>query len=231
MSYTTKVMLLAILPLCAGAQQLEEKTAATNPTSAERAYEKQGGYFSLGVRNTFSAFSHDGKEFGYGAGGHFRIQIIDRVNTEWYGDVISTDIKGKAHRTDYHVGWSVMFYVIDPHGFNRKVTPYVLAGHCFDWTKIKVRGDAQNYPAKFSSAVHFGAGANFNITPKIDLSITAQYMMHLGKELHADVEGDTVKVEEENNPGWQGHLLISVSVNYKMFRLWKPKSRIARALS
>ena len=52
-------------------------------------YEHQGGNFSLGLRNTISAFSHgDSKEVGAGVGGHFRLQLVDRVNTEWYADIL-----------------------------------------------------------------------------------------------------------------------------------------------
>ena len=72
-------------------------------------YEKQGGYFSLGLRNTISLFNHgDPREIGTGAGGHFRLQLADRVNTEWYADILPANIRNKAHRMDYHIGWSVM---------------------------------------------------------------------------------------------------------------------------
>jgi hypothetical protein len=51
-------------------------------------------------------------------------------------------------------------------------------------------------------------------------------MLHLGNELHAHVEDDgEVHIEEHQNAGWEGHLLVSISANYKIARLWKSKKR------
>jgi hypothetical protein len=156
-------------------------------------------------------------------GGHFRIQPADRVNTEWFADIITTNVDKNVHRTDYHIGWSVMYYIIDPRAFKRIVTPYVEAGHCFDWTQLKILGTDKQSRTKFSTAVQAGLGTHFNITPRFDLSLKAQYMWHLGKELHAEKNEGQWEIEEEKNPGWQGHLLISLTANYKLARLWKPK--------
>jgi hypothetical protein len=187
-------------------------------------YEKQGGNFSLGLRNTYSLFSeHTASSFGTGIGGHFRIQVIDRVNTEWFGDVLITNIKNKARRTDYHVGWSVMFYLIDPRGFKRKLTPYIVTGHCFDESVVKINKTGESR-SRFSSAIQAGLGCHYNITPRFDVSLCAQYMLHLGKELHTEEtpEGD-IEIELHKNAGWEGHLLVSLSVNYKFLQLWKPR--------
>lgn len=188
-------------------------------------YEKQGGKFSLGLRNTYSLFSeHTASSFGTGIGGHFRIQVIDRVNTEWYADVLITNIKNKARRTDYHIGWSVMFYLIDPRGFNRKLTPYIVTGHCFDETVIKINKPGGEQRSRFSSAIQAGLGCHYNITPKLDVSLCAQYMLHLGKEMHTEETPDgEIEIDLHKNAGWEGHLLVSLSVNYKFLQLWKPR--------
>lgn len=184
-----------------------------------------GGAFSLGVRSTVSAFSHGSwKEAGYGAGGHVRLQLTDRINTEWFLDVIHTDIQGLANRKDYHIGWSVMYYLISPKEFKRPVTPYVVAGHCFDHTRIAPNGRKSEARQRGSSAVQMGLGTHFNLTPKFDVSLTCQYMLHLGKELHAHIEDGTVEIEKHTNAGWEGHLLFSISANYKFLRLWKSKN-------
>lgn len=212
-----------LLPLVLLAITLQAKQSQD---SLKIQYEKQGGNLSLGVRSTVSAFNHgDPKEWGYGLGGHFRLQLIDRLNTEWYADILSNDIKGKAHRYDYHIGWSVMFYIIDPKGFNRKLTPFVEAGHCFDLTRIRLNGpEAPKAQQRLSSAVQMGLGCHYNITPKFDITLKAQYMLHLGKELHAHEEEDgSIEIEEHKNAGWEGHLLVTLSFNYKFLKLWKPK--------
>jgi hypothetical protein len=126
---------------------------------------------------------------------------------------------------DYHIGWSVMYYLIDPRGFTRKFTPYVVAGHCFDLTRIKINGEGGEARQRFSSAVQMGVGCHYNVTPKFDISLTTQYMLHLGKELHAHEEEDgSIAIEEHKNAGWEGHLLISISVNYKFLQLWKHRA-------
>jgi hypothetical protein len=188
-------------------------------------YPKQGGNFSLGIRNTYSLFSeHTKSSYGAGVGAHFRLQAIDRVNTEWFADVLMTNIKNKAHRTDYHIGWSVMFYLINPRGFTRKLTPYIVTGHCFDQTVIKINGPEGERRSRFSSALQAGLGCHYNITPRFDISLCAQYMLHLGKELHTEEnEAGEIEIEEHKNAGWEGHLLISLSVNYKICQLWKPR--------
>ncbi len=187
--------------------------------------QKEGGNFSLGIRNTISAFSHGSiKEFSSGVGAHCRLQLLDRINTEWYADVLPTNLRNKANRMDYHIGWSVMYYLINTKEFTRKFTPYIVAGHCFDLTRIKINGEGGEAKKRLSSAVQAGIGCHYNVTPTFDISLATQYMLHLGKELHAH-EGDDgqMYIEEHKNAGWEGHLLISISVNYKIFKLWNAK--------
>ncbi|GIV32590.1 MAG: hypothetical protein KatS3mg031_0125 [Chitinophagales bacterium] len=184
---------------------------------------KDGGQFGLGVRNTVSAFSHGNiREWGYGMGGQFRIQLTRRVNTEWFADVLYSYPGRNVQRMDYHIGWSVMYYLIDTHGYNRKWTPLVLAGHCFDHTRLNITGNPDARASRWNSAVQAGIGFHYNMTPQIDLTTTAQYMLHLGRELHVHKSTDGKPViEEHRNAAWEGHLLITFSMNYKFTRLWK----------
>lgn len=207
-------ILLLLMPLC---MRPQGKTG--------RSLLPDGGNFSLGVRTTVSAFGHGSlKETGYGAGGQFRLQLTERINTEWFLDVIHTDIAGIANRKDYHIGWSVMYYLIRPKEFKRPVVPYVVAGHCFDHTRIAPNGRNDQAQKRGSSAVQAGLGTHFNVTPKFDISLTCQYMLHLGKELHAHAEDGELHIEKHGHAGWEGHLLVTLGANYKFMRLWKPKS-------
>lgn len=191
---------------------------------SQRAAEKQGGNFSIGMRSTMSAFSDEQRRPGYGVGSHFRIQFANRVNSEWFLDVLSTNIQNKAERMDYHIGWSVMYYVIDPKGFTRKVTPYVVAGHCFDYTKISIN-NTDISKTRGTSAVQAGMGFHYNITPKFDVSSELQYMLHLGKDLHTHISDEGMEIEQHEKAGWEGHLLFNVSVNYKFAKLWNREKR------
>lgn len=184
--------------------------------------DKESGYFQLGVRNTVSAFSDDGAS-GFGYGGQFRIRVLSRVNTDWFADYITTDISEIARREDLHIGWSVLTYPLNYEATKGKITPYILAGHCFDYTKVS-RNNSDFFKEKWSSAVQAGLGAHYNVTDRMDISLTAQYMMHLGYDIHTEVfefEGrKEVLIEKERNRGIEGHLLVNLSLNVRLFDMW-----------
>ena len=211
-----------ILPLLFTQHLYAEKKDSLN--FKQQVYEKQGGNFSVGIRNTVNLFTDEPKAFGAGAGGSVRLQIVDRVNTEWFGDYISTNLYNKADRMDAHIGWSVMFYILDPKGFTRKFTPFVAAGHCFDYTSIRLTGENQKTYDRLTSAIHMSVGCHYNITPRFDISVSTLYVLHLGKELDANLQSDgSLLVEEHQNAGWEGHVMLVLSAHYKFMKLWKAK--------
>jgi hypothetical protein len=178
------------------------------------------GMFSLGVRNTFSMFNEGSwGNPGTGVGGQFRIQLSDRVNTEWFADYITGEDGNAVHRTDYHIGWSVMFYLSQPRE-DMKIQPYLLAGHCFDYAKMQANADDKNYAERWSSAVQAGLGTHFNVSRRFDVSTTAQYMIHLGTDIQTSEENGAVIFKEENGTSLEGHILINISLNYKIAHLW-----------
>ena len=186
-----------------------------------------GGNFELGIRSTTSVFGSTGN-LGLGIGGQFRIRMSDRVNTEWFADFITENIDGLATRNDYHIGWSVMFYPINPIG--KKITPYILAGHCFDYTKITtIENGFHNaeVASRFSSATQVGLGTHFYLSDKINISLSSQYMLHLGKDIHVEVHNENgheeLHIDSEDHSksfSLEGHLLFTVSINYKIANLW-----------
>lgn len=189
--------------------------------------EKKSGTFSLGVRNTFSTFGAT-ENLGVGFGGQFRIRVSNRINTEWFTDFINEDIDGLATRNDYHIGWSVMIY---PFNTKAKLVPYVLAGHCFDYTKVRTTYNiyTSNSPqtvSRLSSATQVGLGTHINLSEIVDISLSSQYMMHLGSDVHAEThEHNGVKeihIAKEGHSGFslEGHLLFTLSVNFKIAQLW-----------
>lgn len=177
------------------------------------------GMFSLGVRNTLSLFnSHEAASFG--AGGHFRIQLSDRVNTEWFADYITSKVDNQLGRKDYHIGWSVIYYVLNP-AKTKIVQPYIEAGHCFDYTNLRNSWTGEERE-RWSSAVQMGIGVHFNITSRFDVTLKSQYMLHLGGHIHAEKNFFGMYVIHEHE-GFQaeGHLLNTISLNYKIGRIWK----------
>jgi len=179
----------------------------------------QGGLFSLGTKTTLSAFNgHEDESPGFGIGGQFRLQFADRVNSDWFFDYITSDIGKVASRTDYHIGWSVLHYLTqDP---STRLRPYLLAGHCFDYTILQDNANFTHRKERFSSAVQAGGGVHFNLSPRLDLSFVTQYMLHLGNELHAEVHDGHLEFHEEDGTSFEGHLLFHLSINYKIADLW-----------
>lgn len=178
-----------------------------------------GGLFSLGVRTTISTFNNG--EFANtatGVGGQFRLQFADRVNSDWFFDYITGDIEDYATRKDYHIGWSVLFYPTKKlDGF---VKPYILAGHCFDYTRLEDNSNHNNYTERWSSAVQGGAGVHFNFTERLDISVVSQYMIHLGNHINAERLDNQVEFYAEKGSSLEGHLLFHIGINYKIGDLW-----------
>ena len=200
------VFLLFLIPFVSTAQPLKTKGG-------------DGGILSLGVRSTVSTFNgHHDESNGFGVGGQFRLQFADRVNSDWFFDYIKSDLGDYGSRTDYHIGWSVLYYLRK--NTSVKVKPYVLAGHCFDYTRLEDNYDRTNYSQRWSSAVQGGAGVHFNLSPRLDLSVVAQYMMHLGNEVSAHEHEGIVEFHEEAGTSMEGHMLFHVGINYKIADLW-----------
>lgn len=184
------------------------------------------GLFSLGARSTFSFFDHHGGGVGTGAGGQFRIQLSERINTEWYLDYLSSQKDNIIGRQDLHIGWSVFYYYLKNNASSQKLLqPFFEIGHCFDFTKVNEIG-TNNFAERWSSAVQLGTGVSFNITPRFDASFKTQYMIHLGSDISTDVIQDGhdhahVSITEHKGVDLEGHLLCTISLNYKIGNLWK----------
>jgi len=196
---------------------------------ADRKY-NPAGMLSLGGRTTVSLFNdHKNEMTGTGVGGQFRLRFSDAVNTDWFFDYITSDILNYAHRTDYHIGWSVLFYPINQLDYFRqdgefkpKFRPYILAGHCFDYSRIESKADATVYGERWSSAVQAGLGTHLELSPRFDISLTGQYMIHLGNHIETDYNFTTGELSFNDHKGASlaGHVLLTLSLNYKIAKLW-----------
>jgi hypothetical protein len=179
---------------------------------------KEGGDFTLGLRSTTSFFdnTNNGKP-GIGTGGDFRIKLSKRVNTDWFADYIlsTTDF---LNRNDFHIGWSVLYYPFktEDHGFK----PYVLAGHCFDYSQLVELNNFKNKADRWSSAIQGGIGTHYFFTERFDMIFQAQYMMHLGTHLEAEIHDSEVDFHTDKGTLEEGHLLITIGFNYKIGKLW-----------
>lgn len=200
------------------AQLLISITSLAGETSKGR--DQGTGNFSIGTRNTISFFNDD-DAIGKGIGGQFRFQFMDKLNSEWYADYIPSQTK-ITHRDDYHIGWSLMYYFGKNVRFDHVLQPYLIAGHCFDYSVVSQVGNHKNNADRFSSATQAGLGTHFNITKRFDCSLSAQYMLHFGKEIEADaVKGESrLDIHRSEFVKPDGHLLFTISFNYKFVNFW-----------
>lgn len=185
------------------------------------------GTFQVGMRSTVSLFNHDGGP-GFGVGGQFRLWLFKKVNTEWFADYITTDLDGLGKRVDGHIGWSVMFYPFEGL-LQSKFNPYLIAGHCFDLTKVTpyntfTENNSSEMVKRGSSATQMGLGLHWNVTNKFDITITSQYMIHLGGNVHTEIdEHNGVKelhIEKTTGFSMEGHVLTTLSLNVRLGDLW-----------
>lgn len=183
-------------------------------------HQPNSGIFSLGTRNTISMFSHHQSKPGVGIGGQFRIQLNDRLNTEWYLDWITSEAGPRAGRNDYHIGWSVMYYFSRQVNYDQVIQPYLILGHCFDRSDVFEKNNKSNSISNYSMATQTGIGCHLNITRELDLSFSGQYMLHFGKETSITENEGRIFFESADHSGMNGHLLLTVSANFKFGRLW-----------
>jgi hypothetical protein len=200
--------------------------SAIEPPGNKKSELPSAGQFSVGGRNTIGVFNSHGSA-SYGMGGQFRIRLSDRVNTEWYADYMTSHLDHQVGRTDYHIGWSVLYYYLPQEDMHTpRLAPFIEAGHCFDYTQLTILGSPGYGQSKqrWSSAVQMGTGTHLNLTNRFDLTFKIQYMLHLGGDIHAHEHhpGHYV-IEEHNGFEREGHLLSTLSVNYKIGNLWKKR--------
>ena len=194
------------------------------------------GELSFGARTTGSLFSSSGNYFGLGAGGQLRYRLDNQLNTEWFGDWMTTDIGGLGQRFDAHIGETMMLYPFKK--VNRKLTftPYVMGGFCGDYTKTSTNlhyDYVQNTYVKeskdrWSFATQLGLGTHFNLTERLDFSFSCQYMIHFGSDIDSEVFTNSrnekyLQIDESKGTALEGHLLFTLSANFVIVDLRKHK--------
>lgn len=219
MRKTPLLLLMLSVALLTSAQEKQVKPVKQETLKIKNHH---GGLFSLGMRTTISTFNHGNwQDVGTGVGGQFRIQVHDRINLEFFGDYLTSKIGTVGHRDDAHVGWSVMYYPLKDKTFTKFMKPYLIMGHCFDYSRVAENANKDNSFERYSSAIQLGAGNHFNVTERFDLTFIAQYMFHLGKHAEAhEHEGAFEIHQEKGGLSLEGHLLFTLGINYKIADLW-----------
>lgn len=172
---------------------------------------------SIGTRNVISFFSSQGG-IGKGVGGHLRIQMSNRINTEWFFDYVTSKNEPTA-MNEYHIGWSLMYYLKKDNDNTRVLKPYIMAGHCFDNIHVFEINNKVNKLSLVNMATTAGIGTHINITPRFDCSVTGQYMLDFGKEILKQTNEDKLTLVKTDHTSVDGHPLIAISFNYKISKM------------
>lgn len=179
----------------------------------------QAGRFGLGMRNTVNLWSEN-KMIGLGSGGQFKLAFSPKVNTEFFADYISSKGQYNSFRKDYHIGWAVQFALAKEGFGSRPIVPYLMAGQCFDLTRVGILGGTKS-PLVFSAAVQGGAGISAFVHPLMEFNFQLQYMMHMTQHVHLSFDENQVgSTEVEKGASAEGHLLASLTYSVYFLRLW-----------
>ncbi len=180
----------------------------------------RAGRFGIGMRNAANLWG-DNKMLGIGAGGQLKLAFSPRVNTDFFADLIDSKGERGSFRKDYHIGWAVQFGLFKGGFGSRKFVPYLMAGQCFDLTKVGVVGQTAS-PLIFSAAVQGGAGVSSFVHRNVELNLQLQYMMHMTQHVHLNWnELGVASYDIDKGASAEGHLLTTFSVTFYFLNLWK----------
>jgi hypothetical protein len=179
----------------------------------------QGGRVGIGMRNSVNLLGGN-KMFGIGAGGQWKLSFGPRVNTDFFVDLIDSKGEHNSFRKDYHIGWGVQF-ALPKSGFgSHRFVPYVIAGQCFDLTRVGVVTQTQS-PLIFSVAIQGGTGVSSFVHRSVELNLQLQYMMHMTQHVHLQFdEAGLATYEVEKGATTEGHLLLTFSMTFYLLQLW-----------
>jgi hypothetical protein len=204
------------------AQESKKNDTLSDPT----------GYLSIGARNCFSSFFSQGKGFvGTGAGGQFALRIAKDFNSHYFADWIVSNVSNLAQRYDFHSGFSMMPQLFSPRVGKKHLSVFPLAGICIDYTKFSVTTGIDSvslprYVERYSFAVQAGFGVTLPVSNKLDVSLEAHYMLHIGTCVGILINGNNVRLLEMQPAGnlcLEGHYVLAFSMDYKLFKLWKKR--------
>lgn len=187
------------------------------------------GFLSIGARGCISMFTTNKQTFvGTGAGGQFAIRIAPHFNSHYFADWIVSNLRNLAQRVDFHSGFSMMPEVYTPRVGKTHIALYPLAGICIDYTRLSITTgeNVSGGPSaldRYSFAVQAGCGMTIPVSRKLDFSLEAHYMVHIGNDVNVNITGNQVALSRESGLNIDGHFLLDISMDYKLFHLWRKK--------
>ena len=102
----------------------------------------------------------------------------------------------------------------------RRVQPFLSLGAAADYSSVREMKNKENEAGRWNLGVMGGLGMHINITWRTDITLSAHYMVHFGEKIETVNTGEEIVFLPGGN-GTDGHLLLTMSMNFKMMDLWK----------
>ncbi|MCS6917920.1 MAG: hypothetical protein RMK52_06455 [Chitinophagales bacterium] len=177
------------------------------------------GVFGVGIRTAAGlSISDSALRVSEGGGVQARLMVLQRLNTEWYAEWLRGGFSDAAYRTDVHLGLNTLLY------FQRRlqrVAPFVLTGIAADALTLHNRLTARHRTSSWTTALQGGIGFHINLTWRSDLTVSAAYQHHLSHQAILQTEESILAQVPRSGRTGDGHLLVTLSMNYKITDLWK----------
>ena len=176
------------------------------------------GIFSLGIRTPF-LITNSANEINLfqGLGCQARLQLGRHYNTEWFAEYMSGRFGDSIIRHDLHFGAEFMLY---PQLRKHRVEPFVLAGPLGVHSGFHEQVNSANKASIWNFGLQGGLGMHINVTWRTDITLSAQYLFNFGRKIQALNTGDQIIFSTYQSAG-DGHVMLNMSFNFKMFDLWK----------
>jgi len=184
-------------------------------------YGKRGGLSSIGLmRVSFNSVINEKGFPPTGTGAHGRIQLSDRFVYEGFFDFISYS-NDLSRINDVRFGPNLLIYI-------RKNTfpifqPYITVGTTIGRNFYFDLSNRKNKETSWFYGAQIGLGTHFNLTPRVDISLTCQYFISYSRKIETTSTNQKTEYMKSKGYSEKNQITTVLSINYRIFDLWGSK--------
>lgn len=215
-SFILSLALLLALGQTAWAQWPDERDSKASFDNSA------AGLLSLGLAGQTASLLHqEDYQAPIGVGANFRLQLHNRINTEWALHYMQADFGEQAFRKDIFISANALFYPFPGNeDFEESWRPFISLGGSMNYGALEANANPSNQVDRWNPAIALGLGTHLNLTPKFDLSFSTQYMLEFGEELSWQNNNGRLLLLSQPSEKVEQRFLFSLSLNYKIADLW-----------
>lgn len=184
-------------------------------------YGKRSGLSSVGLmRVSFNSIINENGFPPIGTGAHGRIQLSNHLVYEGFFDFISYS-NDYSRRNDIRFGPNLLIY------FRKKIVPifqpYLTVGTTVGCDFYFDLSNRKNKRKSWFYGAQIGLGTHFNLTPRVDISLTCQYLISFSRNIETNTTNEVVEYVKAKGYSPRNQLTTVLSINYRIFDLWGSK--------